>query len=144
MLQGTELAAAIVSAMDKKRLRAGFESLGPTMLGRALGMAQSSASELLNTGRLAKEKLPALLAFFEDVVGPDHFGLPISQMEMDFLKSFRALPVEAQLALLDRVKSSAAAVRAATAQLVELGAAPAKPEHVAKPLAIPRKRPLRA
>ena len=119
MLQGTELAAAIVTAMEKKRALPGWEKLGPTALGRGLGMAQGSASELLKTGRLAKEKLPILLAFFEDVVGPDHFGLPISGFEMRFLKALRALPGDAQSELLARVQKSGEAVRAATAELMQ-------------------------
>lgn len=76
MFQGAELAAAIRSAIERKRARAGHGRYGPTALGAALGMRQSSASELLKTGRLAKAKLPRLFEEFADVVGPEHWGLP--------------------------------------------------------------------
>jgi len=117
MLQGKELAAAIATAMEKKRAVPGYEKIGPTALGKALGMRQPSASDLLSTGRLAKDKLPALLAYFEDVVGPDHFGLPFSQFEAQFLKDLRQLPIATQLALAESVKKAALEISHATAQI---------------------------
>ena len=119
MLQGKDLAAAIRSALELKNaaLPPGTRPLGSTALGKALGMAQSSASELLGTGRLAKEKLPGLLAFFEGVVGPDHFGLPITKFEASVLAQLRALPPGDQQTVLERLRDAADRVRAATADL---------------------------
>lgn len=110
MLQGKDLGAAIKAAMELKAARPGAGRVGPTALARALGMSQPSASELLNTGRLAKEKLPLLLDYFEDVVGPDHFGLPYSKFEADFLKSLRLLPAPAQRDLLKKVQAAGAQI----------------------------------
>jgi hypothetical protein len=117
MLQGTELAAAIRAAMEQKKALPGNEKVGPTSLGQALGIAQSSASELLKTGRLSKEKLPKLLAYFEDVVGPDHFGLPFTKFEAEFVRHLRRLPVDAQHDLLASIKEAAERVTQATAGL---------------------------
>jgi hypothetical protein len=51
MLMGKDLAKAIRDAIEKKRQLPGSERYGPTSLGRALGITQPSASELLKTGR---------------------------------------------------------------------------------------------
>lgn len=122
VLQGTDLAAAIRSALEMKAALPGAGRVGPTALARALEMTQPSASELLKTGRLAKEKLPLLLAFFEDVVGPDHFGLPYSKFEAEFIRLLRRLPQTTQQQLLERVKSTARKIDEATADLSELHA----------------------
>jgi hypothetical protein len=117
MLQGTDLAAAIRSALELKAARPNAGRVGPTALARALGMTQPSASELLKTGRLAMEKLPLLLEFFDEVVGPDHFGLPYSKFEADFIKNLRRLPVASQMQLLQRVRDTAEKIDQATASL---------------------------
>lgn len=117
VLQGTDLAAAIRSALELKSTQPGIGRVGPTALARALEMTQPSASELLKTGRLAKEKLPLLLAFFEDVVGPDHFGLPFSKFEAEFLRHLRKLPGRTQQELLDKVRTAAERIDEATADL---------------------------
>jgi hypothetical protein len=119
VLQGVELAAAIRSAIELKAALPGAGRVGPTALARALDMTQPSASELLKTGRLAKEKLPLLLAYFEDVVGPDHFGLPFSRFEAEFVRHLRRLPHQAQQQLLERVRSAAEKIDEATAGLGE-------------------------
>ncbi len=80
-------------------------------------MTQPSASELLKTGRLAKEKLPLLISFFDDVVGPDHFGLPFTKFEAEFLRHLRRLPASAQQQLLDRVRAAAEQIEEATSGL---------------------------
>ena len=105
--------------MEKKAEQPGVGRVGPTALARALGMSQPSASELLNTGRLAKEKVPLLLDYFSDVVGPDHFGLPYSKFEADFLKSLRRLPAHAQQALHERVNEAADKIAAALGPLAD-------------------------
>lgn len=114
MLQREELAAAIRTALDLKAEATGLK-LGPSALGRALGITQPSASELLKTGRLAKEKLSVLLEFFADVVGPDHFGLPFSKAEMELIKDLRRLPTLAQDRLRQQVRDAAQAAEAAAA-----------------------------
>lgn len=65
--------------MDLKRARPGYAKFGPTALSRELGMSQPAASELLKTGRLAKDKIKQLVACFADVVGPEHWGLEYLQ-----------------------------------------------------------------
>lgn len=127
MLQGPALALAIVGAMRLKATRLEIAKITQAEIGKALGMSQPSVSELLKFGRLAKEKVPVLLDYFSDVVGPDHFGLPFSKFEMDLLKELRKLPAHTQSALLERVRKSVDAVTIATAELDEpLEAAPRK------------------
>lgn len=103
--------------MELKASRPGAGRIGPTALAKALEMTQPSASELLKTGRLAKEKLPLLLAYFEDVVGPDHFGLPFSRFEAEFVRNLRRLPLAAQQQLLERVRTAASKIDEATAAI---------------------------
>lgn len=117
MLQGKELGAAIAAALEMKSRVPGAAKVGPSALARALGMSQPSASGLLKTGRLAKEKLPALLAYFEDVVGPDHFGLPFTKFEADFLQLLRRLPVDEQKSLYRKLAAAVEALDAAMAAL---------------------------
>lgn len=117
VLQGTDLAAAIRSALELKSSQPGIGKVGPTALARALEMTQPSASGLLKTGRLSKEKLPLLLAYFEDVVGPDHFGLPFSKFEAEFLRYLRRLPASTQHQLLAKVRTAAERIDEATAEL---------------------------
>ena len=119
VLQGTDLAAAIRSALELKSTQPGIGRVGPSALARALEMTQPSASELLKTGRLAKEKLPLRLAFFEDVVGPDHFGLPFTKFEAEFLRELRRLPQATQQQLLGRVRAAAEKIDEATSGLAD-------------------------
>lgn len=113
--------------MRLKATRLEIAKITQAEIGKALGMSQPSVSELLKFGRLAKEKVPVLLDYFSDVVGPDHFGLPFSKFEMDLLKELRKLPAHTQSALLERVRKSVDAVTIATAELDEpLEAAPRK------------------
>jgi len=100
--------------MKLKAERLSVAKITQAAFASALGITQPSVSELLKYGRLAKENVPALLDYFSDVVGPDHFGLPFSKFEMDLVKELRKLPARSQAALMDRVKLSVAAVEEAT------------------------------
>lgn len=129
VLQGKELAAAIRAAIELKSAKVGAGKVGPTALGNALGIKQPSASELLTTGRLSKEKLPKLLDYFEDVVGPDHFGLPFSRLEAEVVKYLRGIPLSAQERLRDDLKAAAERASAATSTLGVQAAEPEKPSR---------------
>jgi hypothetical protein len=118
VLQGKELAGAIRAAIDKKRERPATAKYGPTALGKALGMAQPSASELITTGRLAKSKIWMLVDEFADVVGPDHWGLPMTAKEMQFLNFLRQVPESAQDQLLEKLQAAAETSKALTQALV--------------------------
>lgn len=68
MLEGKELGAAITSAMEKK-------NVGPTVLAAAFGIKPPSVSDWKTRGCVKKSHLPKLIAYFSDVVGPEHWGL---------------------------------------------------------------------
>jgi len=69
MLMGESLGAALREAMKQK---------GVTQhdVAAAFGVRQPSVSEWLRYGRVAKKHIPALVNYFSDVVGPEHWGLP--------------------------------------------------------------------
>jgi SOS-response transcriptional repressor LexA len=69
MLTGQELGKAIASALQIKGRGAQAD------LARALDIKPPSVSELKNTGRIDKSKLPSLWRFFSDIVGPEHWGI---------------------------------------------------------------------
>ena len=117
MFQGKTLGDAIASAMVLKAAQLNVAKITQGELAEALGMKQPSVSELLKLGRLAKEKLPLLLDYFEDVVGPDHFGLPFSKGEMELIKALRKLPQAAQASIMARVHEAAAKADAITESL---------------------------
>lgn len=68
MLEGKELGAAITSAMEKKKV-------GPTVLAAAFEVKPPSVSDWKARGCVSKKHLPRLIAYFSDVVGPEHWGL---------------------------------------------------------------------
>ncbi len=72
MLEGKELGAAITSAMDKK-------NVGPTVLAAVFGIKPPSVSDWKTRGCVKKNHLPKLIAYFSDVVGPEHWGLRSSE-----------------------------------------------------------------
>jgi hypothetical protein len=127
MLEGKELAAAIRAAMELKSAQPGAGKVGPTALGRALGIAQPSATELLKTGRLSKGKLPALLDYFADVVGPDHFGMPFTKFEAEFIQQLRRIPAPDQQKLLSDLAEAGARVAEATSGLTVTPSPPHQP-----------------
>lgn len=68
MLTGSELASAIRRAMLAK-------GVGPTELARHFKIRQASVQGWMKTGRIGKDKIDGLIAYFSDVVGPGHWGL---------------------------------------------------------------------
>lgn len=103
-----ELALALGQAMELKKRVPGFESFGPSAVARYLEIKQPSASQIFTTGRVSKKNLVALIDLFSDVVGPDHFGFPISKAEYDLIKNLRRLSAETQEALRQRVDGAIA------------------------------------
>jgi transcriptional regulator with XRE-family HTH domain len=71
MLQGTELGLAIKAAIEKK-------GISQRALAKAMGVKPPSVTEWCQKGTISKGKLENLWRFFEDVVGPDHWGLEVS------------------------------------------------------------------
>ena len=68
MYSGAELGAAIRSALEKK-------GVTQKALAEHFGVRQSSITGWLQRGTISKDKLPSLWSYFEDVVGPEHWGL---------------------------------------------------------------------
>lgn len=118
MLSGQDLAKAIVDAMEKRQ-QAGGEKYGPSALGRDLGISQPSASELLKTGRLAKDKYLLLVKAFSKFVGPDHWGLPYSKQEMDIILDLRELPEQMRHELGERLRAAAMKYRSEAASVLD-------------------------
>lgn len=100
MLSGAELGAALKSAMDAKKVK-------QPAVAAAFGVAQSSVSEWISYGRIAKKHIPKLLDFFADVVGPDHWGLPFTREEYELVMAFRDLHQASRRELLVNVKRAA-------------------------------------
>ncbi|MGS1072390.1 hypothetical protein [Burkholderia glumae] len=68
MLTGEQLGAAIEQARIKK-------GVTKVALAAAMGVKPASVQDWVKHGRIAKERINDLVAFFSDVVGPDHWGL---------------------------------------------------------------------
>lgn len=68
MLKGQELGAALRQAIELK-------GVTKVDVARHFGVKPPSVQDWLKRGVIAKDKLPALWAYFSDVVGPDHWGL---------------------------------------------------------------------
>ncbi|WP_455893700.1 helix-turn-helix domain-containing protein [Pseudomonas palmensis] len=68
MLTGEELGAAIESARLKKNIT-------KLKLAEDFGVKPPSVQGWVKTGRIDKSKLMDLIAYFQDVVGPEHWGL---------------------------------------------------------------------
>lgn len=68
MLTGRELGKAIEAAMRLK-------GVSPTEVAHHFGVRSPSVHGWLKTGRIGKDKLQELFAYFSEVVGPDHWGL---------------------------------------------------------------------
>jgi hypothetical protein len=109
MHQGKALADVIQEGLRLKEA-AGIQ-YGPTALGRKLGIRQSSASELIKTGRISKEKYKLLAQAFEDVLSPERFGLApsigpdLNDDEQAVLRGFRALNEQQRALLVQRLKA---------------------------------------
>jgi len=70
MIKGEELGKAVSTALDKKNYRGVKADLA-----RALGVKPPSLYDLIDYGRISKDNLSKLWKFFEDVCGPEHWGL---------------------------------------------------------------------
>lgn len=68
MLTGEKLGAAIESARIKK-------GVSKAELARAFGVKPPSIQGWINTGRVSKDKVLALVEYFSDSVPPSHFGI---------------------------------------------------------------------
>lgn len=69
MLTGPALGAAIEEAMRLK-------GVGRSETARHFGIRPESTYDWTRYGRIAKKHLPKLFAYFADVVGPEHWGMP--------------------------------------------------------------------
>jgi phage repressor protein C with HTH and peptisase S24 domain len=87
MLTGKKLGAAIASALALKKRGS------QARLADALGIRPPSVSELKETGRIDKSKLPTLWHFFSDVVGPEHWGLERYPWGNDEKQDFVEIPL---------------------------------------------------
>ena len=68
MLTGKELGAAIASAIKKKGVR-------KAALARTFEISPPSIQDWIKRGTISKDKLIALIEYFKDDVGPEHWGL---------------------------------------------------------------------
>ena len=68
MLTGKELGAAIEQARERK-------GASKKALADAMGVKPASVQDWVKYGRIAKERINDLVAYFSDVVGPEHWGL---------------------------------------------------------------------
>lgn len=77
MLKGKEFGQAIDAAITLKiqsgRVRSKAE------IARHFGIRPPSLADWVKKGSISKEKLPALWAYFSDVVGPEHWGMTASE-----------------------------------------------------------------
>lgn len=68
MLTGKELGTAIETALKRK-------GVSKAQMARDFGVKPPSVSGWVENGRIAKERLPDLFQYFEDVVPPEHWGI---------------------------------------------------------------------
>lgn len=68
MLTGEQLGAAIRAAIELK-------GVSQVALAAHFGVKPPSVQDWIRRGTISKDKLPALWAYFGDVVGPSHWGL---------------------------------------------------------------------
>jgi transcriptional regulator with XRE-family HTH domain len=68
MLTGKELGFAIREAISLK-------GVTQRELARVFDVKPPSIQDWMNKGTVSKDKLPALWKYFDDVVGPEHWGL---------------------------------------------------------------------
>jgi SOS-response transcriptional repressor LexA len=71
MLTGEKLGTAIEQARKKKKVT-------KKAFADAMGVKPASVQTWVKHGRIAKERINDLVAYFSDVVGPDHWGLDFS------------------------------------------------------------------
>ena len=73
MLTGTELGAAIASAIEKK-INGGFAK-SKAEIARHFEIAAPTIYDWTKRGTISKDKLPKLWDYFSDVVDLDHWGV---------------------------------------------------------------------
>ncbi len=73
MLTGEKLGAAIEQARLKK-------GVSKKALADAMGVKPASVQDWVKFGRIAKERINDLVAYFSDVVGPEHWGLDFASV----------------------------------------------------------------
>ena len=73
MLTGKQLGAAIAVAIDRKISSGAIKSKAE--IARHFGIKPPSIYDWINKGSISKDKLEKLWAYFDDVVGPEHWGL---------------------------------------------------------------------
>lgn len=73
MLTGEKLGAAIEQARERK-------GVSKKALADAMGVKPASVQDWVKYGRIAKERINDLVAYFSDVVGPEHWGLDFAQV----------------------------------------------------------------
>lgn len=83
MLTGPELGAAIEAAAAKK-------GITKKKLAEDFGVKPPSVQGWVKHGRIDKSRLFELMAYFRDVVGAEHWGLPVGMVLID--GAHRALP----------------------------------------------------
>lgn len=83
MLHGKALGQAIAQAIQLK-IDAG-KAKSRSEIARAFGVTPQAIRGWVNTGSIAKEKIPLLWKYFSDVVGPTHWGL--SDADALFIRS---------------------------------------------------------
>lgn len=69
MLTGKALGQALKAAMDKKGVKAAD-------VARHFGVKPPSVHDWIEHGRISKARIPAVIAYFSNVVGPEHWGFP--------------------------------------------------------------------
>lgn len=112
MLAGQALGKAIEAAIKAKGVR-------KTKLAEIAGVAPSSVTGWIKSGRIDRDNLLLVMAYFADVVGPEHWGLsdPIQQPAYrDVLyhqasDGLRSAVDEVALALLELPEEKAIALR---------------------------------
>ena len=69
MLTGTALGKALAEAIRLK-------GVSKAAVARHFGIKGPSIYDWINHGRIGKQHLTELVAYFSDVVGPEHWGMP--------------------------------------------------------------------
>lgn len=125
MLSGRALGDALREAMRLKGVKQGD-------VASEFEVAQSSVSEWIKFGRIAKKHIPHLVSYFSSHVGPTHWGLPDSWgqaanmllvEEVELLFHFRKIRSDAKQQALGFLKGLAASTPVVPPDVT--GAAPA-------------------
>lgn len=117
MYERAKLGAALREAMTLKGVKQGD-------IAAEFHVAQSSVSEWLKFGRIAKKHLPHLVGYFSTHVGPEHWGLPagwvgVPGVDQELLRDERVLELLADLANV-KPEKRAEAILAAGAAVVRV------------------------